>query len=77
MRPLLLVFIIALCPWVKSQTTNVPDSNFEQALIDFGYDTGLQRPYNMGFRVQGTEGLWQDYEQVNIPGTMVDKPEFL
>lgn len=40
MRPLLLVFIIALCPWVHSQTTNIPDSNFEQALIDFGYDTG-------------------------------------
>jgi hypothetical protein len=24
------------------------------------HDTTLQRPYNLGFRVQGTEGLWQD-----------------
>lgn len=23
------------------------------------YDTTLQRPYNLGFRVQGTEGLWR------------------
>ena len=21
----------------------------------------MQRPYNLGFRVQGTEGIWQDY----------------
>jgi hypothetical protein len=25
------------------------------------HDTSLQRPYNLGFRVQGTEGIWQDY----------------
>ena len=25
------------------------------------HDTTLQRPYNLGFRVQGTEGIWQDY----------------
>jgi Leucine-rich repeat (LRR) protein len=30
-----------LCSGVHSQTTNVPDSNFEQALIDFGYDSGI------------------------------------
>lgn len=24
------------------------------------HDTSLQRPYNLGFRVQGTEGIWQD-----------------
>jgi predicted dehydrogenase len=24
------------------------------------HDTTLQRPYNLGFRVQGTEGIWQD-----------------
>lgn len=40
MRFLLLVFLIVLCPWAHNQTTNVPDPNFEQALIDFGYDSG-------------------------------------
>lgn len=25
------------------------------------HDTSLQRPYNLGFRVQGTDGLWQDF----------------
>lgn len=24
------------------------------------HDTSLQRPYNLGFRVQGTDGIWQD-----------------
>lgn len=24
------------------------------------HDTSLQRPYNLGFRVQGTSGIWQD-----------------
>lgn len=24
------------------------------------HDTSLQRPYNLGFRVQGTNGIWQD-----------------
>lgn len=25
------------------------------------HDTSLQRPYNLGFRVQGTTGIWQDF----------------
>lgn len=25
------------------------------------HDTSLQRPYNLGFRVQGTEGIWQEF----------------
>ena len=24
------------------------------------HDTSLQRPYNLGFRIQGTDGIWQD-----------------
>ena len=24
------------------------------------HDTSMQRPYNLGFRVQGTDGIWQD-----------------
>ena len=35
---LLLSFLCLIC-YVNSQTTLIPDPNFEQALIDFGYDT--------------------------------------
>jgi len=40
-------------------TTQIQCSNGETILLT--HDTSLQRPYNLGFRVQGTEGLWQDY----------------
>lgn len=40
-------------------TTNIQCANGETILLT--HDTSLQRPYNLGFRVQGTEGLWQDY----------------
>jgi hypothetical protein len=40
-------------------TTQIQCSNGETLLLT--HDTTLQRPYNLGFRVQGTEGLWQDY----------------
>ena len=33
--------------------------NGETILIT--HDTSLQRPYNLGFRVQGTDGIWQDF----------------
>lgn len=29
--------------------------------ISLTHDVSLQRPYNLGYRVQGTEGLWQDF----------------
>ncbi len=40
-------------------TTQIQCANGETILLTF--DTCLQRPYNLGFRIQGTEGLWQDY----------------
>jgi predicted dehydrogenase len=40
-------------------TTQIQCANGETMLLT--HDTSLQRPYNLGFRVQGTEGLWQDY----------------
>ena len=40
-------------------TTQVQCENGETLLLT--HDTSLQRPYNLGFRVQGTEGLWQDH----------------
>ena len=40
-------------------TTQIQCANGESFLLT--HDTSLQRPYNLGFRVQGTEGIWQDF----------------
>ncbi len=39
-------------------STQIQCANGETILLT--HDTTLQRPYNLGFRVQGTQGLWQD-----------------
>ncbi len=39
-------------------TTTIQTENGETILLT--HDTNSPRPYNIGFRVQGTEGLWQD-----------------
>ena len=39
--------------------TQIQCANGETILLT--HDTSSQRPYNLGFRVQGTEGLWQDF----------------
>ncbi len=39
-------------------TTNISCANGETILLQ--HDTNLPRPYSLGFRVQGTEGIWMD-----------------
>ena len=39
-------------------TTVIKTSNDETITVQ--HDTNLPRPYSLGFRVQGTEGLWMD-----------------
>jgi hypothetical protein len=39
-------------------TTMIQTSNGETVLLQ--HDTNLPRPYSLGFRVQGTNGLWMD-----------------
>ncbi len=39
-------------------TTHIQCANGETILLQ--HDTNLPRPYSLGFRVQGTEGLWMD-----------------
>ena len=39
-------------------TTNIRCDNGETILLE--HDTSLPRPYSLGFRVQGTKGLWMD-----------------
>jgi predicted dehydrogenase len=42
-------------------TTVLKTSNGETVLLS--HDTGLPRPYSLGFRVQGTKGIWMDVNQ--------------
>ena len=39
--------------------TQIQCANGETILLT--HDTSLARPYNLGFRIQGTRGLWQDF----------------
>ena len=39
-------------------TTQIQTANEETIVLT--HDTSSPRPYNLGFRVQGTNGLWQD-----------------
>jgi len=39
-------------------TTQIQTANGETVLLT--HDTSSPRPYNLGFRVQGTNGIWQD-----------------
>lgn len=39
--------------------TQIQTANGQTILLS--HDTSSPRPYNLGFRVQGTDGLWQDY----------------
>jgi predicted dehydrogenase len=39
-------------------TTNIACANGETILLQ--HDTNLPRPYSLGFRVQGTNGIWMD-----------------
>lgn len=41
--------------------TSISCANGETILLQ--HDTNLPRPYSLGFRVQGTEGLWMDINQ--------------
>lgn len=42
-------------------TTSINCANGETILLQ--HDTSLPRPYSIGFRVQGTKGLWMDVNQ--------------
>jgi hypothetical protein len=50
----------ALLPWKLGDvvTTLIHCNNGEKVLVS--HDTNLPRPYSLGFRVQGTKGLWME-----------------
>ncbi|MDZ7608393.1 MAG: hypothetical protein U5K79_23040 [Cyclobacteriaceae bacterium] len=45
-------------------TTVIKTANDETITVQ--HDTNLPRPYSLGFRVQGTEGLWMDINETLI-----------
>lgn len=48
-------------------TTQIACENGETILLQ--HDTSLPRPYSLGFRVQGTDGLWMDInDSIHIEG---------
>lgn len=48
-------------------TTTIDCANGETIILQ--HDTNLPRPYSLGFRVQGTEGLWMDINRsIHIEG---------
>jgi len=49
-------------------TTSISCANGETILLQ--HDTNLPRPYSLGFRVQGTKGLWMDVAKgIHVEGT--------
>lgn len=48
-------------------TTTIATANGESVIVT--HDTSLPRPYSLGFRVQGTKGVWmKDGDQIYIEG---------
>ena len=53
-------------------TTNIKCANGETILLQ--HDTSLPRPYSLGFRVQGTNGLWMDVNHgIYVEGVSKDE----
>jgi hypothetical protein len=49
--------------------TQIQTANGETILLTL--DTSSPRPYNLGFRVQGTDGLWQDHHAGEMDRGMI------
>ena len=50
-------------------TTQLQTANGESIVLTL--DTSSPRPYNLGFRVQGTEGIWQDHHEGDFDRGMI------
>jgi predicted dehydrogenase len=54
-------------------TTSISCANGETILLQ--HDTSLPRPYSLGFRVQGTEGIWMDVNRSIYIQDKSEKPD--
>ncbi len=50
-------------------TTQIQTANGESIVLTL--DTSSPRPYNLGFRVQGTDGIWQEYHDGDFKTGMI------
>ena len=50
-------------------TTQIQTANRETIVLTL--DTSSPRPYNLGFRVQGTDGIWQEYHDGDFKTGMI------
>ena len=50
-------------------TTQIQTANGETIVLTL--DTSSPRPYNLGFRVQGTDGIWQEYHDGDFKTGMI------
>jgi hypothetical protein len=50
-------------------TTQLQTANGETIILSL--DTSNPRPYNLGFRVQGTDGIWQDHHAGEMESGMI------
>ena len=56
-------------------TTVIKTANDETIIVS--HDTNLPRPYSLGFRVQGTDGIWMDVNQsIYVEGKSPQKHEW-
>lgn len=61
---LLLLIILGICSTINAQTTYVPDDNFEQALIDLGYDDVLD-DYVITANINTLTSLYVNYKNIS------------
>ena len=57
MKNILLILLLLASFNIAAQTTYVPDDNFEQALIDLGYDSGVLDDYVPTANISGITSL--------------------
>ena len=76
MRYLIIITAFLLIPNVFfAQQTYVPDDNFEQALIDLGYDTPPLNDYVPTMRRERPPGTYNHYVSINtqVLGMLVSR----
>ena len=66
MKPIITLFTaVLLSQAIMAQTTLIPDANFEQALIDQGYDTGTPDGSVPTANISGVTNLYITWENIS------------
>ena len=67
MKKIYLALILLICTvqLEAQQTTAIPDSNFEQAIIDLGYDIGTPDGFVLTDSIKKVKGIWLNYKNVS------------